>query len=229
MFYGVLGVIVLGGVAAIGYAVLGGDGEAATEMVEVDFGDVRELYEKATPVTMGDPAAPVKVVEFGDFQCPACGNFALRIKPALRERFIAGGQVQFVFYDFPLGGGHVHSFLAARAARCAGDQELPGAGENAYWAMHDKLFQEQPNWTYKSSVVDDYVGYAGQIGLDEREFGQCLRSDRYAEVVTANRLLGDQLQVRATPTVLVNNRRVDSGMNAIVQAVQQALGTGTGG
>lgn len=232
MFYAILALIAVAGLLAIGYAVVGGNGQAATEMVEMDVTDVRALYEKATPITMGSEGAPVKVVEFGDFQCPGCAGFATTVKPSIQNRYVDDGKVQFIYYDFPLGGSHVHSFLAARAARCAGEQELPGATrQNAsYWAMHDKIYQEQPNWTYKSSVVDDFVDYAAELGLDEGAFASCLRSDKHAEVVTANRLLGDQLRVMQTPTVLVNNRRVDTNAQAVFAAIEEALQrAGSGG
>lgn len=221
-FYGVLGVIALAGVAAIGYAVVGGGGTAATELVEMDLSSVRALYEQAVPVRLGPEDAPVKVVEFGDFQCPACGQFSLRVRPAIVDRYVSTGQVQFVFYDFPLVSIHDKAVLAARASRCAGDQAM----ENAYWVYHDKLFEEQGSWAYsQGSVVGDFVDYAGEVGLDEGAFEACLKSDRFADVVTANRRLGDQLRITGTPTILVNNRRIGSP-NAIQlsQVIEEALG-----
>lgn len=213
MFYIVLGVIALGGILAIVYALTGGSGGAATEMVQLDETDVQALYAQATPIRMGEEEAPVKIVEFADYQCPGCGAFALQVKPRIMP-YIESGVAQFIYYDFPLGGGHVHAFLAARAARCAGEQELDaGTGQDAYWTYHDKLYQEQQSWSSQQSVVGDYVDYAEEVGLQREEFENCLRSDRHAEVVTANRLLGDQLGVRSTPTILVNNRQV--GGNSI--------------
>ncbi len=225
-FYGVLGVIGVVGVAAIGYAVMSGSGTAATELVEMDVSSARELYEMAAPVTIGPADAPVKVVEFADYQCPACGDFSLRARPAILEQYLSTGRVQFVFYDFPLVSIHDKAVLAARAARCAGAQELPSERHGAFWAYHDKLFQEQGGWAYKQgSVVGDFVDYAGEIGLDEDAFETCLKSDRFADVVTANRRLGDQLRISSTPTVLVNNRRVqDWRPIQLARVIEQALG-----
>ena len=225
-FYGVLGVVALAGVAAIGYAVMTGGGSAATELVEMDVSSVRELYDQAVPMTLGSASAPVKVVEFADYQCPACGEFSLRARPAIVDRYVESGQVQFVFYDFPLVSIHDKAVLAARAARCAGEQELPTAEHGAFWAYHDKLFQQQGSWAYKQgSVVGDFIGYAEQVGLDEGAFESCLKSDRFADVVTANRRLGDQLRITGTPTVLVNNRRVqDWRPMQLSQVIEQALG-----
>lgn len=229
-FYGVLGIIAVGGIAAIGYAVLGGGGSAATELVELNVESARALYEQATPVRLGPEDAPVKVVEFGDFQCPGCGDFSLQVRPTIVDRYVSTGQVQFVFYDFPLVSIHDKAVLAARAARCAGEQSLADAEHGAYWTYHDKLFQEQSRWAYKQgSVVGDFVDYARQLGLDTGEFEACVNSDRFADVVTANRRLGDQLRITGTPTVLVNNRRLGfPNAMELSQAIEQALGAAAG-
>jgi protein-disulfide isomerase len=233
IFYIVLGVIALGGILAIAYALSGaGSGSAATEMVDLEAMEVRELYERATPMRLGARDAPVTIVEFGDFQCPGCATFSLSTRPVIEDRYVDSGKVQIVYYDFPLVSIHAHAFLAARASRCAAEQQLPGvpadsaaAANAAYWVYHDKLFQEQGNWSWKQSVVDDFVSYAGAVGLDEGQFGRCLRSDRYADVVTANRLLGDRLTITQTPTVIVNNRRIPSpNPLALSEAIEQALG-----
>lgn len=206
VFYIVLGVIAVAGIIAIGYALSGGGaGSAATEPVDLQATTAQEIYQQATPVKLGRDDAPAKIVEFADFQCPGCGAFALGVKPRLMP-YIERGDAQLVYYDFPLGGSHVHAFLAARAARCAGDQELEGA--DAYWTMHDKLYQEQASWSVEQNAADDYADYAEEIGLDRRAFERCLNSDRFADVVSANRLLGEQLGVRSTPTVLINNRQM---------------------
>jgi protein-disulfide isomerase len=233
MFYGVLAVIAVGGIIAIGYALLGGgNGAAANELVEIEVTDARSLYEAAVPMKLGPDNAPVKIVEFGDFQCPACGQFSLQVRPFIVENYVKTGQVQLTYYDFPLVSIHDNAVLAARAARCAGAQELAvpaalqgvsdGAG-TAYWTYHDKLYEEQDSWAYRQgSVVGDFVDYAGEVGLDADAFESCLRSDQFAEVVSANRLLGEQLRLRSTPTVILNNRQVEDwrapSLGAMIEA-----------
>lgn len=208
LFYIVLGVIAVAGVAAILYAVRGGGGgSTATEPVALEITDARELYDRATPKRIGEDAAPMKVVVFSDFRCPGCAAFALGQLPNIMP-FIERGEAQYISYDFILGS-FPHSFLAARAARCAGDQPADGTVDGTgYWPYHDVLYQRQATWPMQRNIEGELVGMAGEVGLDERAFGQCLRSDRHAEAVTANRMVGDQLGVRSTPTVLVNNRRV---------------------
>jgi protein-disulfide isomerase len=209
MFYVVLGVIAVAGVLAILYAVRGGGGGAtATEPVALDVADARELMERAEPKRVGQEDAPVRIIVFSDYQCPGCGVFALQ----QRARFmpwIERGDAQLLLYDYPLGGSFVHGFLASRAARCAAEQPMDGTHDGtAFLPYHDMLYQQRNDWAQQRTAVDTFIGYAGMLGLNTREFEQCLRSDRHAEVVTANRMLGDQLGVRGTPTVLVNNRRI---------------------
>jgi len=225
-FYGVLGLIAVVGIAAISYAMVGSAGNATTELVEIDAPTARALYEQAVPVRLGPEDAPVKVVEFGDYQCPACGQFSLQVRPSIVEQYVGTGRVQFVFYDYPLVEIHDHAVLAARAARCAGAQTLEGSERGAFWAYHDKLFQEQNNWAYQQgSVAGDFVDYAEQLGLDAGAFEACLDSDQFADVVTANRRLGEQLRISGTPTILVNNRKIDNWAPvALSQAIEQALG-----
>lgn len=229
-FYAVLGVILVVGALGIGYAMLGSGGSAATELVEMDVTSARELYDRAVPIRLGPNDAPVKIVEFADFQCPACGDFSLQVRPTIVDQYVEAGQVQLIYYDFPLVSIHDKAVLAARAARCGGDQELPGAPHGAYWTYHDKLFQEQGSWAYKQgSVVGDFVDYAGEVGLDTDAFGECLRSDRFADVVTANRRLGEQLRISGTPTILVNNRRVqDWRPMQLAQVIEEELANASG-
>lgn len=202
-FYMILAVVAVVGIGAIAYAVSGGGGAPATEPLTMpELSDMRVLVEKAKGVTIGDADAPVKMFVFSDYQCPYCGQFAAQMKPLLVENQVKEGKLQLVFYDFPLGGGHRHSFVAARAARCAGDQ-------GKFWEYHDLLYGQQSRWSFKQATpMKDFEEFAAQVGLDQAEFNQCLRSDRHADVVTANRVLGEQLGVNATPTVIINNKRV---------------------
>jgi protein-disulfide isomerase len=161
-------------------------------------------------------------MEFGDYQCPTCRDFFQLAKPFLDMTYVQEGQVAFIFHDFPLYEGHPHAFLAARAARCAGDQ-------GDYWGLHDRLFQNQAQWSTRPDPSGDFVGYAEELGLDATTFESCLASDAHAEVVTANRLLGEQLGVQGTPTILVDTgegraiRMDDWGIESIRRIVEGAL------
>jgi protein-disulfide isomerase len=202
-FYYVLGGLALVGAIAIGLTVLRGrGGGAALEPVPLDGLNNQQLIERAQGIKLGPDNAPAKMLVFSDFMCPYCGSFASQIEPQLKNEYINKGKLQLVFYDFPLGGAHVHSFLAARAARCAGEQ-------NKFWEYHDLLFGRLQQWgTAQTPPVDNLVDYAAEVGMDRGKFEGCVKSDKYQDVVSASRKLGDALGVNATPTLIVNGKRV---------------------
>lgn len=228
IFYAVLALILIGGVAALIYALSGGGGGASEPVEVTQVDDPQALFEAATPVKKGPDDAPVKVVEFGDYECPGCGYFARSIRPVVDDRFVESGEVQFIYYDFPLTEIHRHAFLAARAARCAGDQDR-------FWDYHDQLYATREQWARASNAAGEFTDIARQLGLDTGAFGECLRSDRYADVVSANRELAQQLGINSTPTILVNGRRVGieqmTGPNParpLIDAIEAALPAGAG-
>jgi protein-disulfide isomerase len=204
-FYIILGIVAVVGIAGIAFAVRGGGaGGAVTAPVEITgLENPQELVARARGVTAGPDNAPVQVLVFSDYMCPYCADFARGVEQQLKAEYVQPGQVQFIYYDFPLGGSHVHSFVAARAARCAEDQDR-------FWDYHDVLLGRQSAWMYeRSAPINQFVGYARELGLDEGTFRGCLNSDRHADLVSANYMLGQRLGVTGTPTVFVNGRRAD--------------------
>ncbi len=206
-----------------------GGGEAALGPVEVEgLDDNQRVVELAQGMVMGNPDAPITIVEFGDYQCPGCGQFAALVKPQIEQTYAGNDQVKFVFYDFPLVTIHGYAFVAARASRCAADQER-------YWDYHTALFRNQSTWSSSSTApLGLFEDYAAELGLDEGEFSSCLRSDRHADVVTANMQLGTILGVPSTPTVLVgsggNSRPlVNNSFQGIQEAVDELLAGLEGG
>lgn len=194
-FYAVLAGAAVGGAVALLALLLRGGGNAVSEPVELGEIEDRELIALAQGIVHGDPDAPITIMEFGDYQCPACGQFAQIVKPRLDLAYIQTGQAKLVFYDFPLSA-HPHSFLAARAARCAGDQ-------GRYFEYHDAVFRTQREWSPMRNAAGHFRDLAEETGLDEDAFRACLDSDRHADVVTANLQLGQRLDVGGTPTVFV--------------------------
>ncbi len=203
-FYMVLATVGIIAVGAIGWTFLHGAlSSAATEpileIVTGELTDVTALVDMATGIERGDPNAPITIMEFVDYQCPACQEFATLVKPEMDLAYIETGVARFVLHDFPLAV-HPYSFVAARAARCALDQ-----GEEFYWPFHDQLFAHQSTWSVSQSPpLNAYETYAVTIGLDAEDFRACLDSDRYADVVSANMRLGMELGVTGTPTIYVS-------------------------
>ncbi len=222
--------IILGAVVVIvGFLMLrGGPGSlipAAREPVEVaGLDDAATLVQVAQGITRGDPDAAITIVEFGDYQCPGCAGFATFVEPELLATYVETGKAKFVYYDFPIISAHRNAFLAARAARCAGDQER-------YWEYHGMLFGNQQSWALSGNPTNMFVGYSGRLGLDEGAFESCLRSDRHAETVSANMRLGEEMGVTGTPTVLISAggmpQVVGSSFEAIQEVMESLLGEGS--
>jgi protein-disulfide isomerase len=218
-FYWILGAVAVLGVGIVGYSVgskaLSPTVSEPIEMAGLD--DPDELMQVARGVEMGNPDAPISIIEFADFQCPACGGFATQVKPLLEVEFVETGKAKFIYYDFPLVSIHSHAFLAARAAHCAEDQEK-------FWPYHDVLYRSQPRWSTIQNPAGMFEDYAEDLGLDEGEFSDCLKSDRHADVVTANMQLGYQLQVQGTPTVMVTQGQgVGRRVTATVEGIREGI------
>jgi protein-disulfide isomerase len=220
VFYAIMAAVAIVGVGAILYAARSGTAGMAIEPLEIGAADARTLLDRAQGVSLGNADAPVQIIVFSDYMCPACALWAGRIEPLLKAEYIETGRVHYTYYDFPLAPGHRHSFIAARAARCAGDQ-------GQFWQYHDRLLGQQSAWMYSSGTpTAELLQIGRELNLEMRGFEACLRSDQHAEVVTANRLLGETLGVRGTPTVFVNGRQL--GGWSEWSAVQRAIDTAGG-
>ena len=166
----------------------------------------------ATRHIYGDSAAPVTVIEFGDFECPYCAA----AKPILRQLVdTSSGEVRLAFRHFPLFDPHPHALTAALAAEAAGAQ-------GAFWPMHDTLFKHQ------ARLGDaDLAGYAVELGLDStRIVGD--GAQEFGDAVEADYAAGAELGVHGTPTLFVNGDpytgRVE--LAALRAAVARALRAG---
>lgn len=196
--------IILGAIAivAIGAYLLVGRGGGSGATQPVALAEEGADLQRAEGVAMGQDDAPVLLYEFADYQCPACAQFSTFAHPLIKERLVDSGIARFVRYDFPIISGHPHAFLAARAARCAGEQDR-------YWEYHDVLYGRQPTWSsQRGAPTEEFLDYAELVGVTRGEFERCLRSDRYAEEVTRNLRLGESLGVAGTPTLMVNGQLV---------------------
>jgi protein-disulfide isomerase len=150
----------------------------------------------------GDPDAPVTIVEYSDYQCPFCERHFQETLPQLLEDYVATGQARYVFKDFPLSQIHPQAAKAAEAARCAREQ----GGDEAYWQMHDRLFEGQADWSGNPDHVAVFKGYAAELGLDQATFDECLDGDRYAAAVQADLQEGAGFGVSGTPTFFINGQ-----------------------
>jgi protein-disulfide isomerase/uncharacterized membrane protein/rhodanese-related sulfurtransferase len=139
----------------------------------------------------GNLGASLTVVEFGDFECPACG---LSEQAARQIRAQYGDRIRFVFRQFPLSKIHPQAEKAAEASECAAEQ-------GKFWEGVDKLYAEQADLS-----VDALKRYAGDLGLDQSRFNQCLDSGETASRVKQDLADGHQLGVRGTPTFFIGRK-----------------------
>jgi 2-hydroxychromene-2-carboxylate isomerase len=140
----------------------------------------------------GSPDAPVILVEYGDFECPYCGQ----AEPVLRDLVAElGSDLSFVFRHLPLPDVHEHAQLAAEATEAAGAQ-------GRFWEMHDELMADQ-----EALTDEDLMRHAGELGLDVDRFWEDVRTRRFARRVARDVDSADRSGVTGTPTFFVNGRR----------------------
>jgi protein-disulfide isomerase len=135
----------------------------------------------------GDAAAPVAIVEYADFECPYCGAYERSVFPQILSDYIETGKVKYFYRDLPLPI-HPHAMIAARAARCAGEQ-----GE--YWEMHDNLFAKQAGFS-DPALLDR----AQTLGMDGGKFSECLSSNRYTDDIQKSMSEAHKMGIEGTPT-----------------------------
>jgi len=164
---------------------------------------------KGAPV-LGDPKAPIAIVEYGDFECPVCRNF----HDAVRELLPKYPQAKLIFKDFPIDQIHPWARTGALAGRCAYQQD-----PRAFWKMYDLIYDNQ-DLVSASNAYEKMIEFAGRAGLNADTFKSCLSSPQAAGEVDASIENGKLLNVRSTPTVFVNGRPLGG---ADPHALQQYL------
>ena len=151
----------------------------------------------------GNPNAAVSLIEYGDFECPACGEYYPIMQQLLAQY---GGKVLFVFRNFPLYSIHPFAGISAQAAEAAGFL----GGPSKYWAMHDLLYQKQTEWSTNPSLTPSQVvsqflnGYAGSIGLNAAQFDAALNATSVLDKIQTDVQGGNAAQINHTPTFFVN-------------------------
>jgi protein-disulfide isomerase len=195
-FYILLAAIVIGGGVALATAL---SRPKAPAIREADI-----TAAQAEGYFAGNPNAPVQVLEFADFECPACAQFSLVTEPDVRKLLVATGLIGYRYFDFPLPQ-HRNTIPASLAAACAADQ-------GKFWEMHDALFFNQPEWSSQatSRPMRHFTEYARQIGLKVDAWTACVDEQRHLARIIGNRKEGERRGVQQTPTFVIG-RRVIAG------------------
>lgn len=199
-FYGVLAILAVAGGAGIWYSI-----QNKPKPIVLDNTLVANLP-KAEGYLRGNPDAPVTIMEFADFECPGCGQFATLEEPEIRTRLIETGLANFRFFDFPLAM-HQNTLSAHLAASCAADQ-------NKFWEMHDALFANQDRWNAQATsnprkVIDPL---ATSVGLDAQKYAECMTSQANLGRIQASMKAGTDRGVSSTPTIIIGNQVIPGGL-----------------
>jgi len=144
----------------------------------------------------------VVLVEFADYECPFCARHAQNTAPTIKKELLDTGEIQYVFFNFPLPI-HPHAQKAGEAAECAAQQ-------GRFWEMHERLFEDP-----KALEVVDLSRRAENLGLDKVKFMKCLESGQTAEKVHADLAEGRRLGVNSTPAFFVGAIQPDGAIKLL--------------
>lgn len=213
-FYLIIAAIAVAGVAALTYLSTRPKNVATVTQIDTTLPKV-----ESHGYVMGSPNAPLEVTEFGDFECPACGSFAVLTEPEIRKRFVDAGQIRWRFIDDPLPM-HQNTWQASRAAACADEQ-------GKFWPFHDLLYQTQDQWNSEATSDPDKFmkQYARQLGLNAQQFDQCVDSRKYQAKIQAHAALAEQRKVMQTPTFYIGTLEVAGALpyDAIAKNITEEL------
>ena len=160
-----------------------------------------------TARSKGRPNAPVTVYEMADFQCPACREFALGTLPVLDRDYIQTGKVRWVFVNFPLTRIHKNAAAAAQVAMCA-------ARQNRFWAVHDALYQKQPQWAGLDLAWPALIGLADSAGVGHDSLVSCLNARATVDAITADAQGAVRAGANATPTFYIEGGLAEGAIPA---------------
>lgn len=204
-FVGVIALIIA---ILFGYYLYAGPSEtASTGTVELT----------QTDHVRGAKEGKVTLVEFGDFQCPACGAYESIVRQVLADN---KDTVKFSFRHFPLMQIHQNALLAAKASEAA-------ALQGKFWEMHDILYDKQTEWSGAPGAKELFKTYANTLDLDITKFSKDMDSAEVEAKILAELKEGTQLGIQGTPTFFVNGKKIDNpgnlaNFNKLIQEAAQA-------
>ena len=188
--------LLLAALALVGLALACGDEEEAgtpkpTAQATASPAAIREH-------SLGSATAPVTLVEYADFQCPYCRDFARGAEQDIIREYVDTGKVRLVFRQFPIIGNE--SWLAADATECAADQ-------GKFWEYNHLLFEKWEGENVGTYRPDKLKSYAQELGLDSQQFTACLDRGQHRASVEAAKAMGVAQGVKGTPSFFVNGKQ----------------------
>ena len=215
--------MVLGGVAIailIAAILIAANRPTDSEAPEIDYAAI-----PSNGMVLGTSGASVQVVEYADYQCPFCGDFATEVAPQLIEDFVETGQATFEFRAFPfLGGDDLtspdnESVQAAEAAMCALDQDK-------FWEYNHLLFENQDGENQGAFSNDNLKEFAAELGLDTATFNTCLDTGMHQQEVLDQFAAYQTEGIDSTPTIFINGQSVPyttQGYDLLKRQIEAAI------
>jgi protein-disulfide isomerase len=209
MFYTVIVVVVVG----LGFWLLWLQSNPAEQAV------AESGFRLEQQPSRGSADAPVKVVEFGDFKCPACAGFHKNVYTPLVREFVWSNQVEFYFINYQVIGPD--SITSGSAGECLYEQD-----ESAFWEYYDYIHENQGVearvWATEDWIMDAVREHIP--GLNETELQQCIANETFKDRVDQDRDIGVSAGVTGTPSVFVNGQKITNwSYGPLKQAILQAL------
>jgi protein-disulfide isomerase len=171
--------------------------------------------------TLGSDSSGVVLIEYGDFQCPACGSY----HPILKQvKELYKDRVLFQFRHFPLETIHVNARASSRAAEAAGMQ-------NKFWEMHDMLFENQTAWSGAGDPVSIFESYAEALELDMTKFTADYKSATVNATINADITEGKNIGATSTPTFVLDGQKIENpgaSVEAFSAILDEAIAKKTG-
>lgn len=173
------------------------------------------LSVKSDDWVKGNSNAKVTLIEYADFECPACKIYSTEVLPKLMDNYKEN--LKIVFRHFPLPQ-HKKAVDAAKAVEAAGRQ-------GKFWEMHDLLYEKQDEWS-SGNLKEKLVSYAQELGLNIEQFNKDFDSDETSQSIKKDEADGYTLRINSTPTFYVNGKKasVNNGYEDLKKAIDGAMG-----
>ena len=177
--------------------------------------DPSALADSSFDIVIGNPDAPVTMVEYASLSCPHCAKFHNEVLPALKKDLVSQGDLRLVFRHFPL---NAPALKAAQAVECAPADKRP--------ALLDSFFKTQGDWAFNSAYKEAISATALELGVSGAEFEACMNdTDVENRILQTRQIAEDKLLVDSTPTMFVGTERFlgETSAEQMIEAVNKAL------
>lgn len=165
----------------------------------------------------GSGDAPITLVEYSDFQCPACATYYGMIKQLAAD---FPNDLRIVYRHYPLERIHKNAFAAARAAEAAGVQ-------GRFWDMHDLLFEKQDEFTQSTNTEELFRAYAASLDLNTEQFMKDFSDSATEKKIRQDMTMGNAIDLQGTPTFTLNGEKIDNPLSIeeFARLINEQLGT----